>query len=252
MTGLARRLGSLPGRMLLALSDALPQARLEGLIVGLVARRVRSLPPAEALKLLFRIDQALYPLQGRCAVDYGNGVHTKHRHTGYHDFFVRRCPSRSRVLELGCGGGALADDIASRTGCRVVAIDIVAANIEAARQRYSSPVDWRVGDATQGLPEGPFDIVVLSNVLEHIDDRGSFLAQIHILAPGRLLIRVPDLERDWRVPLKRELGVEWRLDPTHATEYTAESLRHELAAAKFAVRHLDRQWGEIWAEAGPT
>ena len=252
MSGPFRRLGSLPGRVLLALSDVIPQDRLESLIVGLAARRAGTLPPAEALRLLFRIDHALYPLQGRLAVAHGNGVHTKHRHTGYHDFFVGRCPPGTRVLEIGCGGGALAQDIATQARCSVVALDIEPANIETARKRYPSPVDWRVGDATQELPEGPFGAVVLSNVLEHIVERGAFLGRIRALAPDRLLVRVPNIERDWRVPLKRELGVEWRLDPTHATEYTVEALRNDLGTAGFIIDHLDLRWGEIWAEARPT
>lgn len=51
--------------------------------------------------------------------------------------------------------------------------------------------------------------------------------------------------------LKRELGVEWRLDPTHETEYTLESFAEELAAASLRITHQEVRWGEIWAEAIP-
>ena len=66
--------------------------------------------------------------------------------------------------------------------------------------------------------------------------------------PSRFLIRVPVFERDWRVPLKRELGVEWRLDPTHETEYTLESFEKEMAAAGLRITYQEVRWGEIWAE----
>jgi len=55
-------------------------------------------------------------------------------------------------------------------------------------------------------------------------------------------------ERDWRVPLKKELGVEWRLDTTHETEYTLESFKEEIANAGLSITHLEVQWGEIWAQ----
>jgi hypothetical protein len=65
------------------------------------------------------------------------------------------------------------------------------------------------------------------------------------------LIRVPNFERDWRVPLKQELGIEWRLDPTHETEYTLDSLAQELTAADIDIRFQVVRWGEIWTEAAP-
>jgi hypothetical protein len=67
----------------------------------------------------------------------------------------------------------------------------------------------------------------------------------------RFLIRVPLFERDWRVPVKQELGVEWRLDPTHETEYTQESFAEEMKQARLTVTHQEIRWGEIWAEARP-
>ena len=59
-------------------------------------------------------------------------------------------------------------------------------------------------------------------------------------------------KRSGRVPLKRELDVEWRLDPTHETEYTVESFAEEMAEAGLAVTHQDVRWGEIWAEVVPN
>ena len=70
--------------------------------------------------------------------------------------------------------------------------------------------------------------------------------------PAHILIRVPLFERDWRVPLKQELGVEWRLDPTHEIEYTIESFAEEIAEAGLTVSLQEIRWGEIWAEVSPA
>jgi SAM-dependent methyltransferase len=223
---------------------------LERGFVRLVQARAHSLPPGEGLRMLFRIDAALYALQGDRAVAYGGGTHSKHRHMRYHDFFTERIRLDERVLDIGCGIGALAHSIASRSDASVVAVDIEPGKIEQARREYAhAGIEYVVGDATDGVPGGPFDVVVLSNVLEHLPDRARFLHTVlSKVAATRALIRVPLFERDWRVPLKRELGVEWRLDPTHETEYTVESFRAEMEDAGLRVTDEQLRWGEIWAE----
>lgn len=247
------RLRSLVGWILKGTLRWIPASWLEPFIYQLVSCRVDTLPPDEALRFLFRLDATFYSLQGQQAIEYGGGIHTKHRHMRYHDFFVHRIRSGERVLDIGCGNGAVAYDVAEKSRAYVVGIDLNAANITLARQHHAhSHVEYRIGNALQQLPDGPFDVIILSNVLEHLPDRPAFLRRIQETAqPQRLLIRVPVFERDWRVPLKKELGVEWRLDPTHETEYTLESFAEEMAAAGLRITHQEVRWGEIWAEVMP-
>jgi SAM-dependent methyltransferase len=251
--GLRRRLGALAAAPLRWARSRLPTARVEDRICRLAAERAERLPPDEALRFLFRLDARLYALQGRKAVAYGGGTHTKHRHMAYHDFFVGRIRPEERVIDIGCGIGALARSIADRAGAHVVGIDISPTNIAQARREYAHErVEYRLGDVLEGALEGPFDVAVLSNVLEHLPERPKFLRRVREVAhPARFLIRVPLFERDWRVPLKRELGVEWRLDLTHETEYTLESFAEEMDAAGLEITHQEVHWGEVWAEAVP-
>jgi len=52
-----------------------------------------------------------------------------------------------------------------------------------------------VGDALEALPDEKFNIVILSNVLEHLPDRSQFLQRVQeTLKPNRILIRVPVFE----------------------------------------------------------
>ena len=67
--------------------------------------------------------------------------------------------------------------------------------------------------------------------------------------PARLLIRVPAFDREWRVPWKEELGVEWRLDVTHRTEYTRPQLEEELGEAGLRGVEWTARWGEYWVVA---
>ena len=229
----------------------LPTPHLESLICQLLSSRTGEMSSAEALRFLFRLDAVLYSLEGQKAIDYDGGIHTKHRHTRYHDFFINNIQPDERILDIGCGIGALAYDVAEKSQAHVTAIDLNPENIAKASQHYSHPrVRYVVGDVLQELPDGPFDVIVLSNVLEHLKERPAFLRHIQgVVCPSRFLIRVPLFERDWRVPLKKELGVEWRLDSTHETEYTLESFAEEIAAARLTITHQEIRWSEIWAEA---
>jgi SAM-dependent methyltransferase len=227
--------------------------QLESLICQLLSSRTNEMSSDEALRLLFRLDAALYSLEGKKAVDYDGGIHTKHRHTRYHDFFINNIQPDERILDVGCGIGALAYDVAEKSQAHVTAIDLSPNNIAKASKHYNHPrVRYIVGDVMQRLPDGTFDVVILSNILEHLKERPVFLRRIReAVSPSRLLIRVPLFERDWRVPLKRELGVEWRLDSTHETEYTLESFAKEMFAAGLRIDCQVVRWGEIWAVTLP-
>jgi 2-polyprenyl-3-methyl-5-hydroxy-6-metoxy-1,4-benzoquinol methylase len=236
-------------RLISAYVKRISDASFVELILFLVKDHVRDQVPAEALKTLFTLDAHLYAEQGLLAVAYDGGIHTKHRHMKYHDFFTSRIDEDDRVIDIGCGIGAVAYDV-SKVATQVVGIDLNVKSINTARARYQNPnLTFRTGDALATLPDENFSVVLLSNVLEHLQNRPQFLRHLQdTLQPHRILIRVPLYERDWRVPLKKELGVEWRLDPTHETEYTLETFADEIRAANLRIDYLEVRWGEIWSE----
>ena len=193
----------------------------------------------------------MYILEGDESVRYGKGIHTKHRHIKYHDFFINNIEDGVRVLDVGCGNGALANSIArSVNGVYIYGIDINEANIKAANEKFAgNNIYFVCGDALKDLPDERFDVIVLSNVLEHIEDRIGFLTNLkEKYKPSKFLIRVPLFERDWRVPLKEELGVDYRLDKTHYIEYREEEFFDEIEKLNLAVIKSEVKWGELWVE----
>lgn len=221
-------------------------------IIELIKKKTRSLPANEALSFALQIDNLLYQLIGEQAVRYGNGIHPKHYHTNYHNFFISRIPPGSQVLDVGCGNGFLAYDIATQIPrSKVFAIDISPRAIKKATDSFRADnLKFICGDALKELPDQAIDAVVLSNVLEHLEQRVLFLKTLaQRYHPQRFLIRVPLFERDWRVPLKKELGIEYRLDRTHRIEYRVEEFFEEISKSGLAVVFSEIKWGEIWAEA---
>jgi len=174
------------------------------------------------------------------------GIHPKHRLMKYHDWFLRHIDREWTVLDVGCGNGALTYDLAGKAK-RVIGIDINSNNINRARQDFKREnITYIAGDATTFDFKEKVDIIVLSNVLEHIQNRVDFLKKLSKLS-DKFLIRVPMFNRDWITLYKKELGVEWRLDKTHYVEYTLESFTKELKEAGLSIIKYDVKFGEIYS-----
>lgn len=213
---------------------------------------IRAQPDArKALRELLTVYGDAYAGMDRGAVDYGRGEHPKHRLTRYHDFFVDRVHTNERVLDVGCGIGSVAHDVAERAGALVVGIDTGEWALDVARARFAHPrVEYVHADALEFEPEAPFDVVILSNVLEHVAPRVELLRALRERTGAkRLLVRVPALDRDWTVPLRRELGLSYFSDPDHEVEYLPELLRDELREGGWKMGEPTLAWGEIWVEA---
>lgn len=197
------------------------------------------------LKIALRLHNDLYRIASKLAILHEGGLHPKHRIMNYHDFFMDHVSADDRVLDIGCGNGALAADLAKKAK-QVVGIDIREKNKQTWLKHTKPNLTFLVADATTYTPTTPVDVVVLSNVLEHIEHRKEFLNHIKHLAPT-FLIRVPMINRDWITLYKKELGVEYRLDKTHFIEYTLKTFISELAEAGFTIKNHTVQFGEIWA-----
>jgi 2-polyprenyl-3-methyl-5-hydroxy-6-metoxy-1,4-benzoquinol methylase len=244
-------------RRLLHLLDPLLQSAAASRIVTSIVRLWSSsatrLDPADGLRRLLRMDDLLQGRIDGLAIELDGGIHAKHRLIGYHDFFARHVRVGDRVLDIGCGKGELAFDLATRTGARVTGLDFSPIVLSFARTHFRAEgLEFLEGDARVWEPPHEYDVVVLSNVLEHIAPRIELLRRLSAQArPKRLLIRVPSRERHWLVPLREELGLPHFSDPTHETEYSASQLAAELKEAGLELDELEQRWGELWAVAKP-
>lgn len=198
------------------------------------------------IHLLCWLNDFTYRLVGVLAKYKNNGIHPKHRIQNYHLFFLHNTSKNDHLLDIGCGTGILAHKLAQNKR-KITGIDIVKKNIDVAKQKFSHEnITYIWDDATKRTYTNKFNAIVLSNVLEHIQDRHSFLLSIKPLAP-KLLIRVPLLTRDWLAVYKKNYGWEYRLDLTHYTEYTEEAFREEMEKAGLQIDSLQTQFVELYA-----
>ncbi|MHA1757742.1 MAG: class I SAM-dependent methyltransferase [Promethearchaeota archaeon] len=175
-----------------------------------------------------------------------DNINPKHYIMDYHQFFLDNIRENSVVLDIGCGLGILTHEIAKKAK-KVVGIDIKKRAINRAKLKFNREnIEYIVGDATNYDFDQKFDHVILSNVLEHIENRKTFLKKIKSLS-DYFLIRVPMIDRSWLTLFKKKIGVEYRLDPTHQIEYTLETFQKEIEGAGLKIISYKIKFGEIWA-----
>ena len=176
--------------------------------------------------------------------------HPKHSIMQYERFFLRFIEPQMTVLDVGSNRGVVSAKLAE-VASHVTGIEIEADLVQFARTHNArANVEYIHADVTQYMPARKFDVCVLSNVLEHIDERVRFLSALHNVSDV-LLIRVPALDRDWWPYYRRQLGIEWRNDPTHFIEYEEAGLRQEIVDANWQVVLMERRWGEFYVKCMP-
>lgn len=174
------------------------------------------------------------------------GIHPKHKIQNYHQFFLDNISPDDCVLDIGSGNGAVAFSVASKAK-KVAGIDILRNNIILSKKKYHKDnIEFVEGDATTFNFKEIFDVIMLSNVLEHIEDRISFLKKIKKLAP-KILIRVPLITRDWISVWKKDNGFKYKLDNTHFIEYTKENFQEEMEKSGLKIDNFHIEFGELYA-----
>ncbi len=229
----------------------IPERMRAGILTGLFVLESRSPVPARGLRRLLILKDKLEWVINERAMAYGGNEHPKHRLMRYHKFFVDRIGDGERVLDVGCGYGSVARSIArARPQCVVVGMDLNEPRLAQARAAENpANLTFVKGDATCEVPAGGWDVIVLSNVLEHLADRVGFLRDLQRASLAqRILVRVPLFERDWQMPLRRELGENYYSDDDHKIEHRLDEFHEELAGANLQTVEVFTLWGEIWAD----
>lgn len=110
------------------------------------------------------------------------------------DYIDRRCGLvEKQILDLGCGGGLLCEAMAGRGG-RVTGADSSAELIDSAREharQAGQVIDYIHGSTAELLADGEarFDLIVCLEMLEHVPDPGTVVADCsRLLRPGGDLI----------------------------------------------------------------
>ncbi|MGH6961976.1 MAG: bifunctional 2-polyprenyl-6-hydroxyphenol methylase/3-demethylubiquinol 3-O-methyltransferase UbiG [Dongiaceae bacterium] len=153
-----------------------------------------------------------------------------------------------RLIDIGCGGGLLAEPMA-RLGATVVGVDAAERNIAIARLHAAQSglaIDYREGTAEDVAAAGDrFDVVLAMEVIEHVADRDAFLGACCELAGADGMIFIATLNRTAKAFALAIVGAEyllrWLPRGTHEwrrfvrpAELAASFRRHGVATIELA------------------
>jgi len=163
-----------------------------------------------------------------------------------------------RILDLGCAAGHLSHRL-RKIGHHVTGVDLHKVDGVDTRTDVFIAADLGVG-----LPAGaagPFDLVVLGDILEHLRNPEALLTELHkVLAPrGAVLTTVPNFGH-WYPRAKVAFGAfsydkRGILDEDHVRFFTRRSIQQLFSAAGWRVirrEALGVPWELLLAEGGTT
>lgn len=150
----------------------------------------------------------------------------------------RRGLSRLRVLDYGCGTGALVTYPLALLGHTVLGSDVHGPSIELARTRYQLPNLTFKALSLERLLEhaDQFDVVICSEVLEHLENPGDFLRSLRklVVPHGVVIITTPNGYGSFELCCSLERRLK-RFGIDHCMRRIHQLLRPS------SGRHLDKQ-----------
>ena len=81
---------------------------------------------------------------------------------------ARLVPPGSRVLDLGCGNGALLDHLIRERGCSGYGVEIDDANVQACVARGVNVIQFNLEDGLALFGDASFDVVLQIDTLQHL------------------------------------------------------------------------------------
>lgn len=173
----------------------------------------------------------------------------------------RLAPGGGRVLDVGCGTGFLLERLAERP-FEGVGIDLSPESVALAQARLTElgaadRLRAEVGSAYDP-PEGPFDLIALTDVLEHLErPRDTLRALREQLAPGGLIVVSTPNRRSLpgarRFLAERGLPIRLNLAPIDNWQTWTDLESHGAAAGLVAVSRRGiffRPGGRIGSQIG--
>ena len=164
------------------------------------------------------------------------------------EIFAGFAPYRQtgRLLDIGCGAGTILE-AARRTGWEAEGTEVSRTAVE-----HAGRAGFKVfhGDLVEArYPEGHFDVVTLSELLEHLTEPRSMLAEVaRVLRPGGLLWATTPHARGLSA---RVLGTGWSVvsPPEHLQLFSLGGVRRMLREAGFrraSVTARGSNPAELW------
>jgi len=148
------------------------------------------------------------------------------------------CVKGDRVCDFGGGGGNITHALL-QLGCDVVFSDIDPKVEAAALSRFGPSINFRVENPMRVVTgqTGNYDLIVMSHVLEHIEDPHEFLLTLSGVTKA-IHIEVPDIASEPLNYVRELLGMRIYKDDDHIIEMSLEYLANLVSNSNFRITSI--------------
>lgn len=166
-------------------------------------------------------------------------------------FFLKYAGEKKRILDIGCNDGFFAEKLKA-AGHTVVGIDISKAMLAEAKKKGIDVYKVNVESEKIPFPDASFDIVILSDIIEHIFDTDRLLAECYrlLVSKGKLFISTPNVASLGRrcmlllgispyLEFSPHLSTNGLPSVGHIRYYTVKTLSEQLNYHNFSVNTIE-------------
>jgi SAM-dependent methyltransferase len=149
---------------------------------------------------------------------------------------------RGRLLDIGCNEGRTLKNYA-RNGFQAEGVELNETAAAVAREAGFTVFTGQLDDL---IPAVPYDVAVLSNVLEHsLDPKTMLLSVRRLLKPdGQVWVSCPN-SQSWLRPVFGPWWINWHV-PFHITHFSRTALRDLLEASGFRQIEVRQITPALW------
>jgi SAM-dependent methyltransferase len=160
--------------------------------------------------------------------------------------FEKEVTSGSSLLDIGCGSGRWVD-IGIKHGVDIVGIDSDIHSITTCQAKFPRAKFFHgtLEDYLVANPNAKFDFVLLSHLLEHIEDPELLLERITLIS-RHVLIEVPDFDSDPLNHIRVLFNRPFYTDNDHKYEFQIEELLYILNKVGIKVKTVLKKGGMIF------
>jgi len=181
---------------------------------------------------------------------FDNQIHPVRKYS--RNFLLPLIESNHRVLDLGCKEGIMSDYLATKAK-EVIGIDFHEPSINTAKNTYEREnLKFEAREALEYLNEtnDKFDVIILSHILEHLDEPAKFLSDFKDYFKF-FYIEVPDFDRFYMNHYRKDLKVELVYsDHDHINEFDRDELSDIINSVGLEIEKSEFRYGvqKFWCK----
>jgi len=205
-------------------------------ILNILINKIDNMSTRDKLVSLFKLHSKIESEINNVCVELYHGKHPKHHlWTGHYRFVLDNVNDNDAVFDVGTGASCSYTHELAKKCKKIDCCDYKQELVDRSivNNKYEN-INYFVMDITKDLPNGKYDVVIMSHVLEHLHEPQQVLNRVKEIT-SKIIVRLPRYDDHWMYLVKKDLGMFYFKDGDHKAEYTLETAIDLLKGAGWEI-----------------